>query len=268
MHFLLYALIGILSFLPSVKAKSQHSEIDDAIALLLSLGVPEDNFCSVSGDDLLPSCITAAAATTTFDLSWMVRSRRERYLQEEGEMMEEEDTWFLITHALCALACVTVAALAAGLTMGLLSLDPLMLLIKLRAGSEEEKQQAASILPIVKQHHLLLVTLLLLNSIANEALPLFLVRTRIFSSCCNAAFDPNTTHLRILPGSPSFPGCSSRPLCYSCSIWRRDYPLCNLHRTQQDQTSQSDDTRCQICHVRFMAHCLSNFEGLRSCVAR
>ena len=59
--------------------------------------------------------------------------------------------------------------------MGLLSLDPLMMMIKMRAGTtEEEKQQAANILPIVQQHHLLLVTLLLLNSIANEALPLFL----------------------------------------------------------------------------------------------
>jgi Mg2+/Co2+ transporter CorB len=109
----------------------------------------------------------------------MVRSRRQRYLQEAFEE-EDEDVWFLISYALCALACVIVAALAAGLTMGLLSLDPLMLLIKMRAGGEEEKKQAASLLPIVKQHHLLLVTLLLLNSIANEALPLFLVRIYIY----------------------------------------------------------------------------------------
>ena len=95
-----------------------------------------------------------------------------------GESFEEEgphDSIFIITHALCAFACVTIAALAAGLTMGLLSLDPLLLLIKMRAGSTQlEKDQAASLLPIVKQHHLLLVTLLLLNSLANEALPLFL----------------------------------------------------------------------------------------------
>ena len=79
--------------------------------------------------------------------------------------------------ASCALACVTTAALAAGLSMGMLSLDPLMLLVKIRAPrSPEEKEQAESLLPIVKKHHLLLVTLLLLNSMANEALPLFLDR--------------------------------------------------------------------------------------------
>eukprot|EP00536_Pseudo-nitzschia_multiseries_P011175 jgi/Psemu1/259641/estExt_Genewise1Plus.C_3660038 len=79
--------------------------------------------------------------------------------------------------ASCALLCVVTAAIAAGLTMGMLSLDPLMLLVKIRASrSPEEKAQAESLLPIVKQHHMLLVTLLLLNSMANEALPLFLDR--------------------------------------------------------------------------------------------
>lgn len=95
--------------------------------------------------------------------------------QEDEEENKSEDVWFYVTHAICALFCVTTAAVAAGLTMGLLSLDPLMLLIKIRAGStKKEQEQAAALLPIVKQHHLLLVTLLLLNSLANEALPLFL----------------------------------------------------------------------------------------------
>ena len=55
-----------------------------------------------------------------------------------------------------------------------MSIDPLFLAIKMRSGSEEEKDQAGRILPLVKQHHRLLVTLLLLNSLANEALPIFL----------------------------------------------------------------------------------------------
>ena len=59
--------------------------------------------------------------------------------------------------------------------MGMLSLDPLMLTIKLRASRDElERQQAKLLLPLVQQHHRLLVSLLLLNSISNEALPLFL----------------------------------------------------------------------------------------------
>ena len=88
----------------------------------------------------------------------------------------------------CAFACVCVAALAAGLTVGLVSIDPFDLQVILEtdeadAETEEEKKQlrrdkksASKLLPIVRRHHLLLVTLLLLNSAANETLPLFLDR--------------------------------------------------------------------------------------------
>ena len=85
-----------------------------------------------------------------------------------------------------SIACVVIAALAAGLTLGMLSLDPLWLAVKMGRGvsnnnisneseqDEEEKGYAETIYPLVKDHHRLLVTLLLLNSVANESLPLFL----------------------------------------------------------------------------------------------
>ena len=88
----------------------------------------------------------------------------------------------------CAFACVCIAALAAGLTVGLVSIDPFDLQVILeteeadmetdeeRAQLQKDKHSAAKILPIVRRHHLLLVTLLLLNSAANETLPLFLDR--------------------------------------------------------------------------------------------
>lgn len=79
-----------------------------------------------------------------------------------------------VYNTLMAILCVICAGLAAGLTIGLLSLDITKLEIKMMTGSEAEKQAAAKILPIVQQHHLLLVTLLLFNSLANETLPIFL----------------------------------------------------------------------------------------------
>jgi CBS domain containing-hemolysin-like protein len=84
--------------------------------------------------------------------------------------------WYLyVPNILAVVLCITVAAMAAGLTLGMLGLDPLLLLIKERAAdSMVERQAAAQLLPIVRQHHRLLVTLLLLNAVANEALPLFL----------------------------------------------------------------------------------------------
>lgn len=99
-----------------------------------------------------------------------------RRLSEEGEeefvRPQGQELYF---NMFCAFVCVCTAAMAAGLTMGLLSLDELMLLIKERAGAtEKERKAAARLLPIVRKHHLLLVSLLLMNAMANEALPLFL----------------------------------------------------------------------------------------------
>lgn len=79
-----------------------------------------------------------------------------------------------VINTILAIICVVCAGLAAGLTMGLLSLDVTKLEIKAMTGSVVDRADAESILPIVKKHHLLLVTLLLFNSMANEALPVFL----------------------------------------------------------------------------------------------
>jgi len=204
----------------------------DAMEMLLSVGVPQEQLCRIptiqlQDDDpilpiqmevasiLIPLCseetkiattttktmATTTTTTTTYQekLSQSPRKQRNRWIRSRSdrslkmEVSEEDDEgdreqqdgqdetdssrpWEdYIPNTCFAVLCVITAALAAGLTMGLLSLDPLMLLIKIRAGAtQQEQDQAAALLPIVKQHHLLLVTLLLLNSMANEALPLFL----------------------------------------------------------------------------------------------
>jgi len=98
-----------------------------------------------------------------------------RFLEEEEEdYMDDKDEWFFIQNGLFAFFCVSVAALAAGLTMGLVSQELLDLRIKEMAGSEIEKKQARAVIPLIQDHHRLLVTLLLINAMANEALPLFL----------------------------------------------------------------------------------------------
>uniref|UniRef100_A0A7S1B8K4 CNNM transmembrane domain-containing protein n=2 Tax=Corethron hystrix TaxID=216773 RepID=A0A7S1B8K4_9STRA len=86
---------------------------------------------------------------------------------------EEEDVNYPF-YSLMSGLCVLCAALAAGLTMGMLSLDPLTLRIKIRSGTDAERVAAKALLPLIADHHRLLVTLLLLNFIANESLPIFL----------------------------------------------------------------------------------------------
>jgi metal transporter CNNM len=98
-------------------------------------------------------------------------------LEESATADEEEEGMDLswVWNVLAATICVLIAALAAGLTLGMLGLDPLMLLIKERAAeSPVEREQARKLIPIINQHHRLLVTLLLMNAVTNEALPIFL----------------------------------------------------------------------------------------------
>jgi metal transporter CNNM len=96
----------------------------------------------------------------------------------------EPDTYTF--HVVCTIICILFAALAAGLTMGLVSLEPFDMKILIEANEADclseverdelrkEKEYAQQLYPLISRHHLLLVTLLLMNSIANEALPLFL----------------------------------------------------------------------------------------------
>lgn len=109
----------------------------------------------------------------------------EAELEAEPGLMKPGSPGF-IRNCVMAFACVVFAALAAGLTMGLVSLEPMQMEIiakseekdmideKDKAKLKADQACAQSILPLIQDHHRLLVTLLLMNSLANEALPLFL----------------------------------------------------------------------------------------------
>ena len=70
------------------------------------------------------------------------------------------------------LACF--AGAMSGLTVGYLSIDMLILEIKLISGTEQEKIYANKIKKIISDHHWILVTLLLCNAFACEAMPILL----------------------------------------------------------------------------------------------
>jgi metal transporter CNNM len=103
-----------------------------------------------------------------------------------NELAPLSETWWIYVGA--ALGCVTGAAMAAGLTMGLVSLadddlEQIRLMEEEDCDGLEAKQQlrklksyAKRLIPVKKDHHLLLVTLLLVNAGVNEALPIFLDR--------------------------------------------------------------------------------------------
>ncbi|CAE7697739.1 CBSDUF7 [Symbiodinium microadriaticum] len=105
--------------------------------------------------------------------------------KEAQSRMATMELWLDIASVLL---CMVSAALAAGLTLGLATVEPFGLRVILAARPEDctspeeraklksEQDYAVRILPLVREHHLLLVTLLLFNTVANEALPVFLDR--------------------------------------------------------------------------------------------
>eukprot|EP00667_Euglena_gracilis_P006487 EG_transcript_6542 len=95
-------------------------------------------------------------------------------LEYEMEHLAKPGTERFWVSIVISVLLVLGAATAAGLTLGLMSMDLMNLEILHKSGTPAEQHHAARIIPLVKQHHLLLVTLLLVNSCCNEALPLFL----------------------------------------------------------------------------------------------
>ncbi|KAJ3035048.1 hypothetical protein HDV00_004374 [Rhizophlyctis rosea] len=89
----------------------------------------------------------------------------------EGHSTDKSQLWWKI---LVILVLVFISALVAGLTLGLMSLDPTDLKILKTAGSPKEKKAAERIEPIRKLGHQLLVTFLVINAVINETLPILL----------------------------------------------------------------------------------------------
>ncbi|KAJ8536817.1 hypothetical protein K7X08_035218 [Anisodus acutangulus] len=83
------------------------------------------------------------------------------------------ETMFWV-YLVISVSLVCFAGLMSGLTLGLMSLSLMDLEVLIKAGQPNDRKNAEKILPIVKNQHLLLCTLLICNSMAMEALPIFL----------------------------------------------------------------------------------------------
>ncbi|KAJ1384945.1 CNNM, transmembrane domain [Sesbania bispinosa] len=77
-------------------------------------------------------------------------------------------------YVMMIIGLVCFAGLMAGLTLGLMSLGLVDLEVLIKSGRPQDRIHASKIFPVVKNQHLLLCTLLIGNSLAMEALPIFL----------------------------------------------------------------------------------------------
>jgi Cyclin M transmembrane N-terminal domain len=86
-------------------------------------------------------------------------------------------TFFNVMSAVLTVVCVLAGSLSTGIYVGLLSLDPLLLVVKSRTSkSEQEKRRIEALLAIIKQRHQLVATLVVTSCLAAEAMPVFLQR--------------------------------------------------------------------------------------------
>lgn len=162
-----------------------------------------------------PAASHCVASESTRDEVWC---GDRRYVPESSCVSEAQGTdtgddvpvgsteWFV--YLFCAIGCVCIAALAAGLTMGLVSIDEFDLDLLLEQKLEEtesdedvqakiraDQRYARALQPLIANtffhqtfgrcfcpradptnRHYLLVTLLIFNAASNEALPIFLDR--------------------------------------------------------------------------------------------
>ena len=77
-------------------------------------------------------------------------------------------------YALISFLLSCFAGICSGLTVGFMSISKTEMQIWVNSDNEYERTRAKPILEILNNHHLLLSTLLLSNSLALEALPIFL----------------------------------------------------------------------------------------------
>ena len=134
-------------------------------------------------DPLSNSLIYEGKIYTISDMDISVYEKQEQIEIEDpfifhGEKAEENGSdsffdgfWFNFI-GFSILACF--AGAMSGLTVGYLSIDMLILEIKLDSGTEQEKIYANKIKKVISDHHWILVTLLLCNAFACEAMPILL----------------------------------------------------------------------------------------------
>jgi metal transporter CNNM len=138
-----------------------------AIALVIAAAAPRASLARLARDTGATNAPLAFSSRDALDASFA-----DRHDERRGEPPRGSRT---TAYALGAAALVLVAGTMAGLTVGLLGVDPIEL--ELRKESEfpsRDRDDAKKIWDVVASHHWLLCTLLLVNAAASETLPLCL----------------------------------------------------------------------------------------------
>ena len=153
-----------------MRARSLRAPTLAAFALVIAAAAPRVSLARLARD-------TGATNAPPPPGAFFFRDARDasfadRHDERRGEPPRGSRT---TAYALGAAALVLVAGTMAGLTVGLLGVDPIELELRKEAElPSRDREDAKKIWDVVASHHWLLCTLLLVNAAASEALPLCL----------------------------------------------------------------------------------------------
>ena len=153
-----------------MRARSLRAPTLAAFALVIAAAVPRVSLARLARDN-------GATNAPPPPVAFFFRDARDasfadRHDERRGEPPRGSRT---TAYALGAAALVLVAGTMAGLTVGLLGVDPIELELRKEAElPSRDREDAKKIWDVVASHHWLLCTLLLVNAAASEALPLCL----------------------------------------------------------------------------------------------
>ena len=153
-----------------MRARSLRAPTLAALALVTAAAAPHVSLARLARD-------TGATNAPPPPVAFFFREARDasfadRHDERRGEPPRGSRT---TAYALGAAALVLVAGTMAGLTVGLLGVDPIELELRKEAElPSRDREDAKKIWDVVASHHWLLCTLLLVNAAASEALPLCL----------------------------------------------------------------------------------------------
>ena len=153
-----------------MRARSLRAPTLAAFALVIAAAAPRVSLARLARD-------TGATNAPPPSVAFFSRDARDasfadRHDARRGEPPRGSRT---TAYALGAAALVLVAGTMAGLTVGLLGVDPIELELRKEAElPSRDREDAKKIWDVVASHHWLLCTLLLVNAAASEALPLCL----------------------------------------------------------------------------------------------
>ena len=152
-----------------MRARSLRAPTLAALALVTAAAAPHVSLARLARD-------TGATNAPPSPLAFSSRDARDASFAGHDERRGEPPRGSRTTaYALGAAALVLVAGTMAGLTVGLLGVDPIELELRKEAElPSRDREDAKKIWDVVASHHWLLCTLLLVNAAASEALPLCL----------------------------------------------------------------------------------------------